>query len=222
MTKIKVCLADDHNLVRDGIKKLLESSGKYEVTVDARHGQELLDLLSNIDEIPSLGLIDVSMPVMEGGETVQELSKHYPQIKAIALSHNDDFENVFRMIDSGARAYLLKDCSPEYLFETLEKVLSDGNHYDSFVMSRIMEHNRQKPAEITPSKEIMGLLNSREIDFIKHCCSEDTYKEIADKMIVSPKTVEGYRVNVFQKTGATTRVGLVIFAMENGLYTPGK
>jgi DNA-binding NarL/FixJ family response regulator len=221
MSKIQVCIADDHNLVRDGIKKLLESSGKYEVTLDARNGLELLNGLADLKTAPQLALIDVSMPVMEGSETVREIQKLFPALACVALSHNDDFQNVFRMIDSGAKAYLLKDCEPEYLFETLEKVLKNGSFYDSFVMGKIMEHNKAQAPKIEVTKALLGMLNAKEIEFIKYCCSELTYKEIADRMNVSPKTVEGYRVTVFNKLQVGSRVGLVLFAIENSLYRPG-
>ncbi len=217
-----MCIADDHNLVRNGIKNLLESTGKYFVTLDARHGQELLDGLESMKELPQIALIDVSMPVMDGAETVKEMGIQFPNIPCIALSHNDDFFNVFRMIDSGARAYLLKDCSQEYMFETIEKVIDNGSHYDSFVMGRIMEHNKHREPELQIQKAVLDILSGKEIDFIKLCCSEDTYKEIADKMNVSPKTVEGYRVSAFQKLGVANRVGLVLFAIEHGLYGPGR
>lgn len=220
MTKVKICLADDHTLVREGLKRLLELSGPFEVVLEAQHGLELIEKLNLTENMPDIAVVDVSMPVMDGIETVKELAARYPKLPVVGLSHNDNYEVVFRMIDNGARAYLLKDCSADYMKDCLLAVYENGSYYDSFVMEKVMEHNKSQRQPEKTISVLPSLLSGKELEFVRLACSDDTYREIADKMNVSPRTIDGYRESVFEKTGVTSRVGLVLFALEHGIYTP--
>lgn len=219
MSKVQIAIADDHLLVRNGIMKIINELNDFIVSIDASHGQELLNKLENAKEIPDIAIIDISMPILDGFETVLQINKIFPSIKCIALSVHSDFNSVFRMIQYGAKAYLLKDCSPQQMEETLLKVYREGSYYNSFVVDSLMEYNRdsnEKRAKIVANTEE---LTERELEFVKWCCSELTYKEIADRMSVSPRTVDGYREEVFDKLGLQSRVGIVLFAIKNSIYS---
>lgn len=220
--KTKVSITDDHALVREGIKLLLNSSGRYDVIIEASHGAELLQKLEAAKELPELAIVDVSMPVMDGYTTVAEVGRLYPDIACIALSLHDDYNTVFRMIDSGAKAYLLKDCEPDFMLETIDTVKKNGKCYSSFVVDKVMEYQKVEQEKSKAKIALPVELSPREIEFINKCCTELSYKEIASEMNVSPRTIDGYREALFEKTGARSRVGLVLFALENGLYKPAK
>jgi DNA-binding NarL/FixJ family response regulator len=216
---ITVSLADDHKLVREGIKVLLQSSGKFQIVSESNNGAELLQALETMESLPNLVIVDVSMPVMSGFDAVSNIRDKYPGLSCIALSLHDDFNTVFGMIDRGAKAYLLKDCSPEQMVNTALTVHYEGSCYNSFVVEKIMEY--QKNSEKDTSKGLEDSFSEREIEFIKLCCSELTNKDIADRLNVSPRTVDGYRESVCLKAGVSSRIGIVLFAMDNGLYKPG-
>lgn len=216
---IRVSLADDHKLIREGIKVLLEGSGKFQIISESSNGRELLETLESMPELPDLAVVDISMPVMNGVDTVRAIRDRWPALSCVALSLHDDFNIVFSMIDAGAKAYLLKDCSPEQMVGTLLTVHEKGASYSSFVVEKLMEY--QKNSDQTEYKRMEDAFSEREIEFIKLCCSELTNKEIADKMNVSPRTVDGYRDAVCVKSGASNRIGIVLYAMDMGIYQPG-
>lgn len=217
-TPIPIALVDDHRLIRHGLRLVLENSGLFRVVMEAGNGKEFTDALAGAPLIPQLALVDLSMPVMNGEETIRHLGAHYPAITCIALSVHNDFESVFKMISSGAKAYLLKDCEPELMKETLLQVHTHGSFYDSFVVDSLMSYQQAGEKEtIIPS---LQQFSAREREFILHCCSEKAYKEIADLMNVSPRTVDGYRESVFSKLNLKTRTGIVLYAIRNHLYLP--
>ncbi len=221
--QIKIALADDHQLVRDGIKMLLENFSEFKVTIDASDGQELLMKMSTAKSLPHIAMIDVTMVGMDGYETTAKLNQLYPEVKVVALSVHDDLRTVNRMIESGAHGYLLKDSSPQVMKETLLMVYEKGYHYDRLIMESIM-----KAKDLASSRnqktgmDFLSLLTSREMEFIKCCCSEKTYKEIADDMNVSVRTVDGYRESVFSKLDLKSRTGLVLYAIQRGIYNHEK
>lgn len=218
MNKITIALADDHKLVREGIKSLIESNKLYDVIIEASDGKELIDLIEQSEVRPDIAIVDISMPVMDGYDAIAHFTHHFESIKCIALSMHSDFNSVFKMIDAGARAYLLKECSVQVLHETIMEVHTKGVCYDSFVVDSLMDHKRaQKQGKFNTSTQ---QLTARETEFLRHCCSEMAYKEIAAKMNISARTVDGYREALFSKLDIKTRVGLVLFAISHNLYNP--
>jgi len=220
---ISIGMADDYPMIRESIKTLIESQKGFKVTIEADNGKDLIQKLKVAQDIPSIILVDIVMPIMNGFDTIKYLGKNYSEIKCIALSINNDFLSVFKMIDCGARAYLSKDCSTFELIDTIDKVYKDGIYYNSFVINSLIDYQRNTESQVNENAEkgiLDERLSSREVEFIKMACSDLTYKEIADKMSISVRTVDGYRESVFYKLNIKSRVGLVIFAIRNNLYSP--
>jgi DNA-binding NarL/FixJ family response regulator len=211
---IKIILVDDHVLLRKGLADLVRNLG-YEVLYEADNGKELCNKLKP-DQLPDLVLLDINMPQMDGYETASWLKKNYPDIKTLALSMYDDENSVIRMLKNGARGYILKDTEPAELKAAIEAIISKGFYYSEMVTGRLMHTISGMNDEHSASQQLMNL-TEREIEFLKLACSEMTYKEIADQMHLSPRTVDGYRDALFQKLELKTRTGLVIYAIKNGI-----
>lgn len=219
--QIKIALADDHQLVRKGIRLLLENIKGVSVLVEAPNGRELIDQIALQPNLPDLVLVDVNMPVLNGQDTVKELRELYPELKIIALSVNDELHIIRELIQLGANAYLFKDSSPDTFKKVLFEVYEKGFYYDKNVIDSLLQTEQSIAGTQPQAKQQQMLKNitARELEFIQHCCSELTYKEIADKMNVSQRTVDGYRENTFDKLNIKSRTGLVLFAFKTGLFT---
>ncbi|WP_416446584.1 response regulator [Leeuwenhoekiella sp. A16] len=210
--KNRVAVVDDHTLLSEAIAGLVRQFPDFEVVAVYKNGKELLNYLKNSKKHPNIVLMDVNMPVMNGIETTLALSKDFPEIKVIALSIEEDEQIILKMIRAGAKGYLLKDTQKEVLKQALIDVEKVG-FYHTNTVKKIL-----KSAENNPKKEI--ILKEREIEFLKLACTEMTYKEIADVMCLSPKTVEGYREALFQKLNVKNRTGLVLYAIKNNIFIP--
>ncbi len=216
---VSIALADDHQLVRKGIRLLLENISEFNVVAEAANGRELLDILSNLSVLPDLVLVDVNMPVMNGQETVQDLRSRYPELRIVALSIYNQLPVIREMIRLGANAYLFKDSSPEMFRKVLHEVHTKGFYYDRQVVDSLLMPEAQEKTAGGESRmqKMIQELTAREREFICYCCSEYTYKEIADKMGVSQRTVDGYRENTFDKLNVKSRTGIVMFAFQAGI-----
>lgn len=206
---IKIAIADDHNLVRSGISNLLISKG-LNVVFEAENGQVLLDYIS--ENPVHVVLMDLNMPVMNGWETTAALKEKYPDVHVIGLSMFDDDLSVLKVIRAGARGYLLKDAEPDELIQAITDVHSKGYYHSELVSGFLYKNYSGGEEGELDASEIH--FSDRESDFLQHCCSELTYKEIADKMNVSHRTVDGYRESLFVKLGARSRVGIVLAAIK--------
>ena len=207
-----VVVVDDHTLLSQAISELVNSFNNFNTLYTCKNGKEFLTKIKDPDWIPEIVLMDINMPILNGIETTKELSKGYPEIKVIALSVEEDEDTILDMLRSGAKGYLMKDTKKEVLKEAMEQVLSKGYYYTNTV-SQILMDNLNKSEE-------KPLLKEREIEFIKLACSEKTYKEIADLMCLSPKTIEGYRDSLYEKLQIKNRIGLVLYAIRNNLFHP--
>lgn len=220
--QIKIALIDDHQLVRGGLKLLLQSMPEFKVTIEAGNGKEFLEAITQVKALPDIALLDVAMPIMDGFETANALCDRYPKIRIVALSVHDDTEMVNKMIDSGAHAYLLKDSAPDTVRETLLQVFEKGYYYTPLViesmMKERMKENKTKNNRSSYLLQKEDLLTVREKEFIGQCCSEKTYKEIASNMNVSLRTVDGYRESVFLKLELKSRTGIVLYAIHQKLF----
>ena len=210
----KIVLVDDHVLLRKGLADLVSNFG-FTVLYEANNGKEFCEKL-NPDNLPDLVLLDINMPQMDGYATSLWLKKNYPDIKILALSMHDDENAVIRMLKNGARGYILKDTEPSELKTAIDAILQKGFYYSEMVTGRLVHSISGMDDEGHGSQQILHL-TEREIEFLKLACSEMTYKEIADKMYLSPRTVDGYRDTLFQKLDIKTRTGLVIYAIKNGI-----
>jgi DNA-binding NarL/FixJ family response regulator len=195
-------------LLRTGLAKLIRSFGNYAVLFEANNGK---DFVKKLNDVPDIVLMDINMPEMDGYETTAWLRAHHPDVKVLALSMYDNENAVIRMFKSGARGYILKDCDPAELKAAFDALVTKGFYYSEMVTGRFIRTINSLDHHVQ--------LNERETTFLKLVCSELTYKEIADKIFVSPRTVDGYRDDLFEKLKVKTRVGLVMYAIKHGIVT---
>ena len=214
---VSVVLVDDHVLLRNGLANLIKSFGDYTVLFEATNGKIFIDKL-NANLLPDIVLLDINMPEMDGYETCLWLKRNYPKIKVLALSMYDNENAIIRMFKAGAKGYILKDCEPAELRLALDALVTKGFYYSEMVTGQLIRTISDINELDNHVKSIIKL-NDREITFLKLACTELTYKEIADKMFVSPRTVDGYRDDLFEKLNAKTRVGLVMYAIKNGIIS---
>lgn len=216
LENIKIALADDHNLFRKGIAELINAFPGYEVVLEASDGASLIGEMKKSDIKLQIIILDINMKPQNGYETAKILKETNPDIKILALSMYDDENSILKMIKSGAHGYVLKDADPEELKRALDELRHKGFYYSN-VVGEIMLKNMQ--GDIKPLQPLEELLKEREIEFLKLACSELTYKEIADRMNLAPRTIDGYREALFEKLHAKNRIGLVITALKNGLIS---
>lgn len=203
-----VIIVEDHILLSQAIAGLVNSFDNFEVPYICKNGEELLTQLKNSNTLPEIVLMDVNMPILNGIETTKIIKKDYPQISVIALSVEGNDETIIKMLKAGAKGYLLKDVEKEVLETALKEVLETGYYHTKNVANILINSlNDDGPSE--------NKLKEREIEFIKLVCSELTYKEIAEKMFLSPKTIDGYRDTLFQKLHIKNKIGLVLYAIKN-------
>ncbi len=209
--KIKVGLVDDHQLFLKSLGLMLDSFKNYDVILEASNGKNLQEKMSGRREVPDIVLLDVNMPVMNGPETAQWLSKEHPEIKIVALSMNADDDAIISMFRSGCCAYLLKDTHPSELEKALDEVNRKG-YYNADAGNINFRRILMKAGE---QEELT--LTAREQVFLQYACSELTYKQIAAEMNLAERTIDGYREALFKKFNVQSRVGLCLEALRKGL-----
>jgi len=209
-----IALVDDHSLLRIGLATLVQNLG-YAVSFEADDGNEFMSKLDK-SNLPDVVLMDINMPEMDGFQTTQWLRENHPSVNVLALSMYDNETSIIRMLKAGAKGYILKDCEPSELKVAIDDVISKGYYYSDLVSGRLIHAINNIHNNATEVKNLVQL-SDRETNFLKHACTELTYKEIADKMFVSPRTIDGYRDALFEKLNVKTRVGLVMFAIKNGI-----
>ena len=211
---IKIVIADDHVALRNGLALLIKKLG-YTVLFETSNGNELVEDLDK-NNLPDVVLMDINMPQMDGFATTDWLKHHYPKIKVLALSMYDDEGAIIRMIKFGARGYLLKSAEANELSRAIDSVYAKGFYYTEMVTGTLFRSVQQDE-----DAGKVANLNDREIHFLKLASTELTYKEIADEMYVSPRTVDGYREVLFEKLNVKSRIGLVLFAIKNRIVHVG-
>lgn len=213
MKKKTIVIVDDHLLFAQSLESLITKLEEYEVLAILKNGKELTQYFKHKRKTPDLILLDVKMPVMDGVQTMQWLKENKPEQKALALTMEDDEETIIRMLRAGARGYLLKDIHPENFEYAMNMVIDQGFYYSGKI-----ENALRNSEEVTATINLHEKLTDKERTFLKYACSELTYKDIAEEMHLSPKTIENYREAVFKKLEVKTRVGLVIYCIKNKLF----
>jgi DNA-binding NarL/FixJ family response regulator len=217
--KFKVVLVDDHVLLRNGLAATVQGFDRFEVLFEASNGKELTEMLNPLN-LPDLVLMDVNMPEMDGYSTTSWLKRHYPDIRTLALSMYDTENAIIRMFKAGVRGYIMKYCEPNELNAAMEALIQKGYYYSELVTGRLIHTiSHYEDSDMAEHRNPLTILNDREIEFLQYACTELTYKEIASKMYLSPRTIDGYRDTLFDKLRLKTRVGLVTFAIRNGLVS---
>ena len=214
MIKYSVVIVDDHTLLSQAIAAMVNTFSKFKVLYTCKNGQELIDKFSSSPKfIPDVVLMDINMPIMNGIETTEWITKKHQDVNVMALSVEDEEATILKMLKVGAIGYLLKDTEKAVLESALVEIVENGFYHTKNVTNILLKSLSSKGKE-----EIV--LKEREITFMKYACSELTYKEVADKMCLSPKTIDGYRDVLFTKLNVKNRVGLVMYAIKNKIYTP--
>jgi len=213
--KPSVALVDDHILLRNGLANLIRSFGEYTVLFEADNGNDLIRQLKP-RLLPDVVLLDINMPDMDGYATSLWLKRNHPEVKIVALSMYDTDNSILRMLKNGVKGYILKDIDPSELKLALESVITKGFYYSEMVTGKLIHTINTLDVPEHRMRQILAL-NDRELEFLRLVCTECTYKEIAEQMYLSPRTIDGYRDTLFEKLNVKTRVGLVLYALRNGI-----
>lgn len=204
--KKTIVIVDDHTLFAQSLQGLVNSFEHYEVLAVFKNGQELVDYFKTNNKYPDIVLLDIRMPVLNGVETMQYLKQAFPSQKVLALTMEHEEQTILKMVKLGCRGYLLKDIEPEEFLIALDCVYESGYY---------LLDNAAVKIDCSIKEHIVPSLNQREIEFLNLACSERTYKEVAREMNLSPKTIDGYRENLFNKLEVKSRVGMVLYAIKN-------
>jgi DNA-binding NarL/FixJ family response regulator len=211
-----IALVDDHTLLRNGLAALVGSFEGYSVLFEAGNGKEFIEQLKTYPA-PDIVLLDITMPEMNGLETAGWLKKNLPGVKILVLSVMDVDSIIISMLKKGARGYILKDSKPAVFREALDSIRDTGFYINELVSNKMLNYVIQKDG-ILQETSLVSELTENELTFLQLACTEMTYKEIARKMKLSPRTIDGYRDELLKKLNVQSRIGLVIFAIKNGLY----
>lgn len=224
--KIKLALVDDHNLFRKGLVKLINlknDDNRYTILFEAENGEDLKSKLDPKNK-PTILITDIAMPDAEDGfEAVSWTRKNYPGIDILVVSMIETEEAIVRMLRMGVKGYLSKDIEVEDLHAALEQIYYKGHYYTDFITGKLVhalnnDGTFKTEDEIKPEENpLIKNMSINELEFLKLATSEDTYQQVADKMGLSPKTIDGYRDALFKKLNVTSRVGLSLFAVKHGL-----
>ncbi len=211
---ISIILVDDHNLFRKGLRSIIGTLGEehYKVINEASNGEEMILLLNGSQPLPDLVILDINMPFSDGFQAIGWMNENCPEIPVLIISMIEKEETIMRMLKMGARGYLSKDVETADLKRAIDAIIQKGFYYTDFLTGRLV-HELQKDS----TKKLGAELNARELEILRLACTELTYKQIADQLFLSIKTVDSYRDTLFKKLGATSRIGLVIYAVRNDI-----
>jgi two-component system, NarL family, invasion response regulator UvrY len=212
----KIIMADDHILLRDALANLIGNFKEFTVVARAANGSELIQAIENGCQA-DIVLMDLNMPEMDGYETARWLAKQRPQIKIVILTMYDSEIALIRMLQIGVHGFLKKDIHPNELNIALLAVAAGEYYYSNHATVKIASFFRKKTNEHSALEK--SLLKEREIEFLKLASTDMTYKEIADAMHLTPRYIDGFRDAIFVKLQVQSRVGLVIYAVRNGIIT---
>lgn len=214
---IKIAIADDEALFRAGMSFILTRVKNFEIIFEAENGSDLIEKLKVAPEKPDVILMDLKMPLLNGVESTKLLQKEHPEIKVIAVTSYDGKSFITNMIDVGASSYLLKNTSPKIVVHTINEVYDKGFYYDERVLKIIHENLLSAKSKRIKSDLDNNLLTKREKEILELICNQYTTNEIADKLFISPRTVEGHRNNLLLKTESKNVAGLVIYGIQKKL-----
>lgn len=205
---LSIGIVDDHTLFRSGLANLLSEFDEINVVFQATNG---VDMQKQIVMHPDVQLIlmDINMPIMDGYAATQYVKKTYPAINILALSMHEEENAIIGMLKAGAGGYILKGSTPLDLVAAIKAVIDKGFYINEMVSGRLLFSLKQE--------EPKPLITEKELTFLQHCSTELTYKEIADLMNISPRTVDNYRESLFAKLNIKTRTGLVVYGIKHNL-----
>lgn len=216
-TTTSLALVDDHTLLRNGLASLVQSFEGYKVLFEADNGKEFIGQLKN-HPAPDIVLLDITMPEMNGFETADWIRQNLPGVKILVLSVMDTDFIIISMLKKGARGYILKDSKPAIFRQALDSIRDTGFYMNELVSNKMLNYVTNEEGPVQRETSIISQLSDKEIAFLQMACTEMTYKEIAEAMRLSPRTIDGYRDDLLKKLNVQSRIGLVTFAIKHGLY----
>lgn len=214
---IKVALADDHNLLRNALASLIDGFDDFRVIHQSRTGKEMINAISG-GAVPDVAILDLNMPDMDGFETAEWLQKNFPQVQILMLTMYDSELSLIRLLQLGVKGFLKKDIHPSELKFAIRSVVESGFYYSNHTTGKLV--NLFKKNKYDGSIELQNkMLTDQEADFLKLACSDLTYKEIAQKIGLNPRTIDTLRDHLFIKLDVKSRVGLAMVAIRSGIVT---
>jgi DNA-binding NarL/FixJ family response regulator len=210
MDKIRILIADDHQLFRNGLKILLNSFADFEVTGEASNGEEFLRLIKTTPT--DIALMDINMPEMDGIEATRRALKIYPSINIIALSMYGEEEYYYKMVDAGAKGFLLKDSDIFEVREAILTVMKGGSYFSQELLYHVIQKFKHREHESKTAN-----LSKREKEILVKICEGLSNQEIAETLFISKRTVDKHRANLLGKTNSKNTASLILFAIRNKL-----
>jgi DNA-binding NarL/FixJ family response regulator len=210
MTKVRVCIVDDERLFIQGMCMILELDESIQVVMTACNGQDFFEKLKDTQTAIDIVLLDLQMAKMDGVDTLLKIASMQLSMKVIILTSHYNDSMIMRLLEEGAAGFLAKNTNPDEVIETIKMVHEKSFHINSYIMQLV--RNRRLTAD---RKKQIADLTQREVEVLKLICMEYTNKEIGDQLFISPRTVEGYRQSILEKTQSKNTAGLVIYAVEH-------
>ncbi|MDB5116903.1 MAG: Two component transcriptional regulator, LuxR family [Mucilaginibacter sp.] len=215
MYNINIVIADDHEIFLDGLALMLSKHPGFKVCGRASNGQQLQEVVDR--EKPDIVLTDIRMPVVDGIQSTKQILAAHPAMGVIALSMFDEENLIIEMLEAGAKGYLLKNAHKDEIIDAINSVYQNKNYYcaqTSFLLATMIVRSNKFNSNTQPQPIV---LNDREKIIIQMICQQQTTQQIADKICLSKRTVEGYRVKILEKIQAKNTAGVVIFALKNSI-----
>ncbi|MBK7562508.1 MAG: response regulator transcription factor [Chitinophagaceae bacterium] len=215
-TPIKIAMADDHVLLRNALASLIDSFGICRVILQSGTGREITESIA-AGVVPDVVILDLNMPVMDGYETALWLQKNAPQVHVLMLTMYDSEHSLIRLLQAGVKGFLKKDIHPSELKFAIQSVMQSGYYYSNHTTGKLVNLFRNN-SESSHSLQ-KAMLSDQEVEFLKLACSDLTYKEVAQKMGLNPRSVDTLRDQLFIKLDVKSRVGLAMVALRHGVVT---
>jgi DNA-binding NarL/FixJ family response regulator len=212
--KIKIIIAEDHALYRDGLKTMLSSHHDFEIIAEAVDGSELIKLFEF--HKPDIVLMDINMPVLNGIEATKFIATHFNDTKVVAITMNDEKSSIMDMMDAGANGYVLKSEDKEEIIKAINTVMNGDDYYSKNVENSIINLIHSKKSTDNYKKSVY--FNEKELQLINYLCEEFNSDEIAKTMFLSKKTIDGLRLKIKNELNVRNSIGIVKYAIKNGLY----
>ncbi|MFB9845026.1 response regulator transcription factor [Mucilaginibacter ginsenosidivorans] len=217
MSTIKIAIVDDQKIFRQSLGVLLLANPDFELIAEADNGADYLAQLQQMAMLPDITILDMELPGISGMELHKLLQQQYPQIKILVLSIHSNERLIAKMIENGASGYLVKNCDKSELFAAINSVYHSGFYINQRVMQAIQRAANYKNK---PVRNVNGIdidVSKRETEILQMICHELNAGEIAEKLFISSRTVDGHKANLLLKTGCKNTAGLVVFAIRNGI-----
>lgn len=216
---IKVVIADDHEIFRDGMRIMLQKQPDIQLVGEAGDGRELIEQVKSLQ--PDIVISDVKMPRMDGAAATRHLVEHYPHVGIIALTMFDEEDLIIDMLEAGAKGYLLKNADKNEIVDAIKSVYEQQPYYCRHTSHKLAEMVAK--SKFNPHRNhIKPEFNERELEIVRFICDGLTSKQIGEKIFLSVRTVEGLRMKILEKMDVKNTAGIIIYAIKNNLYVPEK